>query len=135
VRRGRVRVLSRHTFRRTTIANRWSVGCPRTCPAYRVRAFFPTWDGPIVAVLRNGHEVRLGIDAPRRRVRLGDVRHIRLGGYRIAHLSGPPSATLFAVPVAAERTNPRPQPSLVVQVTERRPFRSVRLAAALEPGR
>jgi hypothetical protein len=135
VRRGRVRVLSRHTFRRASIANRWSVGCPRACPAYRVRAYFPTWDAPIVAVLRNGHGVRLGVDAPRARVRLGDVDHVRLGGYRIARLSGPPGATLFAVPVAAEPTNPRPQPSLAVQLTERRPFRSVRLAAELAPGR
>jgi hypothetical protein len=135
VRRRRVQVQSRHTFRRATIANRWTVGCRRVCPPYRVRAFFPTWDGPIVAILRNGHGVRLGIDAPRERVRLGHVDHVRLGGYRITRLSGPPDAMLFAVPVQAEATNPRPQPSLAVQLTERRGFRSVRLALVLEPAR
>jgi hypothetical protein len=135
VRRGRVQVQSRHTFRRATIANRWSAVCRRLCPAYRVRAFFPTWESPIVAVLRNGHDVRLGIEAPRERVRLGDVDHVRLGGYRIARLSGPPDAMLFAVPVQSEPTNPRPQPSLVVQMTERRRFHAVRLAAVVEPGR
>jgi hypothetical protein len=87
-----------------------------------------------VAVLRNGHGVRVGIDAPRERVRLGDVDHVRLGGYRIARLSGPPDAMLFAVPVQSEPTNPQPQPSLVVQMTERRPFHSVRLVAEVEPG-
>jgi hypothetical protein len=66
-------------------------------------------------------------------VRLGDVDHVRLGGYRIVRLSGPPGATLFAVPAQPEPTNPLPQPSLVVQMTERLPFHAVRLSAALEP--
>ncbi len=133
VRRARVRVESRHTFRRATIANRWTVGCRRLCPADRVRAFFPTWSETIVAVLRNGHRVRLGIDAPRARVPLAAVDHVRLGGYRIARLSGPPGAMLFAVPASSERTNPKPQPSLAVQLTERRPFHAVRLAAVIKP--
>jgi len=134
VRRAHVRVESRHTFRRATIANRWTVGCRRLCPADRVRAFFPTWSESIVAVLRNGHRVRLGTDAPRERVPLAAVDHVLLGGYRIARLSGPPGATLFAVPVSSEHTNPKPQPSLVVQLTERRAFHAVRLATVIEPG-
>jgi hypothetical protein len=134
LRRRRVRVESRHTFRPTTIANRWTVACPRLCPGYRVRAFFPTWHAPIVAVLRNGHTVQLGTDEPRARVRLGDVKRVRLGGYAIGRLSGPASATLFAVPARGEPTNPTPEPSLVVQLTERRPFRAVHLAARIEPG-
>jgi hypothetical protein len=135
VRRARVHVESRHTFRRATIANRWTVSCRRLCPPDRVRAFFPTWNESIVAVLRDGHSVRLGIDAPRERVPVAAVDHVRLGGYRIARLSGPPGAVLFAVPVSSEPTNPKPQPSLVVQLTERRAFHAVRLAAVLEPGR
>ncbi len=134
VRRAHVRVESRHTFRRTTIANRWTVSCRRLCPPDRVRAFFPTWHAPIVAVLRGGRHVRLGTGAPRARVRLGDVVRVSLGGYRIRRLTGPPDATLFAVPVSAEPTNPRPEPSLVVQLTERRRFHAVRLAAVIEPG-
>jgi hypothetical protein len=128
-----VRVESRHTFRRATIANRWTIGCRRLCPAHRVRAFFPTWGETIVAVLRNGRHVRLGIDTPRERVPLAAVDHVRLGGYRIARPSGPPGATLFAVPASPEATNPKPQPTLVVQLTERRPFHTVRLAAVIQP--
>jgi hypothetical protein len=135
VRRARVGIESRHTFRHATIANRWAVSCRGMCPPDRVRAFFPTWGDSIVAVLRNGHHVRLGTDAPRARVPLAAVDHVRLGGYRVARLTGPPGAMLFAVPAASEPTNPRPQPTMVVQLTERRQFHAVRLAAVLEPGR
>ena len=43
-----------------------------------------------------------------------------------------PYAGPFSV-VEAEPTNPRPEPSLVVQLTQRLPFRVVRLAAVIEP--
>jgi hypothetical protein len=127
-RRG-LRIEARHVFRRTTIASRWHVRCRRLCPPDRVRAHFPTWADAIEVVLRDGRRVRLGRDP----VRLADVDHVGLGGYRIARISGPPGATLFAVPVRGEPTNPTPGPSLVVQLTARRRFGAVTLAAALEP--
>jgi hypothetical protein len=132
VARPRLRIASDYRFRRTTISGRWRIDCRRGCRAYRVRAHFPTW-GPIVVVLRDRSRVRLTTDAPRARVRLADVRYVDLGGYRIARLNGPPGATLFAVPVQAEPTNPTPAPSLAVQLGARRPFGRLSLAAAIEP--
>jgi len=124
VRRRSVRVQSRHTFRRKTIAGAWSVRCRHMC---RIRAYFPTWGSAIVAVMRDGRRVRLDGAT---QVRLGAVRRVRLGGYRVTHLGGPPRARLFAVPVKTEPTNPRPGPSLAVQLTRRG---LVRLSAVLEP--
>ena len=124
VRQRGVRVQSRHTFRRRTIAGAWTVRCRGRC---RIRAHFPTWGGAIVAIMRDGRRVRLD---GARQVRLGAVRRIRLGGYRVTGLVGPRGARLFAVPVRTEPTNPRPGPSLAVQMTRRG---RVRLSAVLEP--
>jgi hypothetical protein len=97
-----------------------------------VRAYFPTW-GRITAVLRGGKRVRLGAEAPRQRVRLADVARVQLGRYRIGRLHGPPGATLFAVPVQPEATNPTPGPSLAIQLGAWRRFHRVALSARLTP--
>jgi hypothetical protein len=132
VARLRLRIKSDYRFRSGMIAGRWQVRCRRACPPYRVRALFPTW-GLITAVLRDHSRVRLRTGAPRARVRLGDVDRIDLGGYRVARLNGPPDATLFAVPVRPEATNPTPAPSLAVELSARRRFVRLSLAAAIEP--
>jgi hypothetical protein len=119
-----VRIRSRHTFGRRTIVSRWTVRCRRTCG---IRAYFPTWGSAIVAVRRDGRRVRLD---GARQVRLGAVRRVRLGGYRISRLRGPRGGRLFAAPVKTEPTNPKPGPSLAVQVRRRG---LVRLSAMLEP--
>jgi hypothetical protein len=119
-----VRIRSRHTFGRRTIVSRWTVRCRRTCG---IRAYFPTWGSAIVAVRRDGRRVRLDGAS---QVRLGAVRRVRLGGYRISRLRGPRGGRLFAAPVKTEPTNPKPGPSLAVQVRRRG---LVRLSAMLEP--
>jgi hypothetical protein len=124
VRRSGVRVDSRYVFRRETIAGRWDVRCRTVCP--RVRAFFPTWDDEIVAVLRSGERIRVGpLPLP-----VANVRSVNLGGYRLARLTAPPGATLVSVPVRGEATNPTPGPSLAVQI---RDGRSTRVTALVEP--
>jgi hypothetical protein len=132
VARRRLRIESDYAFRGESISGRWQMSCRRACRRYRVCAHFPTW-GAITAVLRDGSRVRLATDAPRERVRLADVRRVELGGYRITRLDGPPGATLFAVPVAAEPTNPTPAPSLAVQLGAGRRFGRLSLAATIEP--
>jgi hypothetical protein len=133
VARGRLRLTSDYRFRRGMIAGRWHAGCRKLCPGARVRAHFPT-RGRIDAVLRDGSRVRLGAGAPRRRVRLADVRRVDLGGYRLERLNGPPGATLFAVPVRPEPTNPSPAASLAVQLSPGHRFHRLSLAAAIVPG-
>jgi hypothetical protein len=124
VRRSGVRVDTRHVFRRETIAGRWDVRCRHLCA--RVRAFFPTWSAEVVAVLRNGERVHVD----RTPVPVADVRHVVLGGYRLARLTAPSGATLVTVPVRGEPTNPTPGPSLAVQIRNRR---SARVTALIEP--
>ena len=130
VSRAALRIASDYRFRRATIAARWQAGCRRKCPPYRVRAHFPTW-GSVEVLRRDGSRVRLRAGDPRDRIRLRDVRSVDLGGYRISRLNGPPDATLFAVEVKPEATNPTPGPSLAVQLTARRSFHRVSLAARL----
>jgi len=124
VRRAGVRVDTRHVFRRETIASRWDVRCRSLCP--RVRAFFPTWNDEIIAVMRGGERIRVG----RLPLPVANVREVVLGGYRLTRLTAPPGATLVTVPVRAEPTNPSPEPSLAVQVRDRQ---STRITALLEP--
>jgi hypothetical protein len=130
--RRKLRVESDYRFRRGMISGRWQAWCRRRCPDYRVRVHFPTW-GRVNAVLRDGSRIRLGTGDPRRSVRLADVDHVDLDGYGVVRLNGPPGATLFAVEVAPEPTNPTPAASLAVQLTAGHRFRRVSLAAALEP--
>jgi hypothetical protein len=66
-------------------------------------------------------------------VRLADVARVNLGGYRLTRLHGPPRATLFAVPVKPEATNPAPGPSLAIQLGAWRRFHRVSVAARLMP--
>jgi hypothetical protein len=132
-RRRALRISSTYRFGRTTIAARWLASCRRRCPAATVRAYFPTW-GRITAVLRDGSRVRLMAGKRRRFVRLAHVRRVGLGGYRLARLNGPPGATLFAVRVKPEATNPSPRASLAVQLASAgRRFHRVSLAAQLRP--
>jgi hypothetical protein len=132
VARRMLRVSSDYRFRRASIVGRWHAGCAKRCPAYGVRAYFPTW-GRIDAVLRGGERVRLGEGAPRRRVRLRDVAWVDLGGYRLTRLKGPLRAQLFAVPVSPEATNPSPAASLAVQFGDGHRFHRLSLAAQIEP--
>jgi hypothetical protein len=138
VTRGGLRIRSIHRFRRTAIESRWRVRCRGRCGRYRVRAHFPTWGARarIDAILRDGSSVRLaGPGAlPGARVRLTDVAALTLGrGYRLIPLTGPPRATLFAVPVGRQRTNPRPGPSLAIELVARGRLRARTLAVRIEP--
>jgi hypothetical protein len=63
-------------------------------------------------------------------VPVAGVREVVLGGYRLARLTAPPGATLVAVPVTGEPTNPTPGPSLAVQIRGRP---SARVTALIEP--
>ena len=72
------------------------------------------------------------------RVRLSDVAALSLGrgaagGYRLVPLTGPPRATLFAVAVRPQRTNPFPGPSLAIELLTDGRLRSRTLAVRIEP--
>jgi hypothetical protein len=126
VSRGRVRIRASHRFRAASIESRWKVTGPRR---RRVVAYFPTWSAGarITAAPRDGAQVAVAPGgAP---VHLSDVGELQLGtGYRLVPLSVPRGATVTAVAVARQPTNPHPGPSLRVAFDSGRT-----LAVRIEP--
>ena len=82
---------------------------------------------------RDGTIVRL---VPGTRIRLADVASLELGrGYRVVPLTAPRDATLVAIKVARQPTNPHPGPSLRVELVRRGRFHERSLAVRIEPTR
>jgi hypothetical protein len=132
--RGGLRIRATHRFLPAAIESRWRVSCTGRC-RYRVRAHFPTWGARSVieAVRRDGSRVRLG---PGVRVRLAEVMSVDVGrGYRVVPLGRSRGATLVAVRVQRQRTNPHPGPSLRVELVRRGAFHERSLAVRIEPTR
>jgi hypothetical protein len=132
VSRGGVRISATHRFRPATIVSRWRATCQGRC-RYRVRVQFPTWGAAtITAIGRDGTRRELQPGAAR--VRLADVATLELGrGYRLVPLERPRGATLSAVRVARQRTNPHPGPTLRVELARRGPFHERSLAVRIVP--
>ena len=132
VTRGGVRISATHRFRSATIVSRWQVTCRGRC-RYRVRAHFPTWGtATITAILRDGTRLRLLPGAPD--VRLAEVAALELGrGYRLVPLERPAGATLSAVHVARQATNPHPGPTLRVELVRAGAFHQRSLAVRIVP--
>ena len=131
VTRGALRIRAAHRFRATSIESRWRVTCAGRCK-YRVSAHFPTWGGrAIEAVRHDGSRVRLDAGV---RVPLADVTALDAGGgYRVVPLGRPRGATLIAVRVARQPTNPHPGPSVRVDLVRRGTFHERTLAVRIEP--
>ena len=133
VSRGGVRIRAAHRFRATAIESRWRVACTGPC-RYRLRAHFPTWGAgaEIHAVMRDGTRVRLAPGG--RRVRLASIEAFELGrGYRVVPLSAPRGARAVAVAVGRQPTNPRPGPSLRVELVRGGAFHERSLAVRIVP--
>ena len=133
-----LRIRAAHRFTRNAITSRWRVACARRCGRYRVRAHFPTAgaDATIDAYRRDGSRLRLaGAGArPGTRVALSQVALLTLGrGYRLIPISRPAGATLLAVPVAPEGTNPSPGPSLAIELVSSGRFAGRSVAVRIEP--
>jgi hypothetical protein len=130
--RGGVRISATHRFRAATIVSRWRVTCHGRC-RYRVRVHFPTWAAATITVIRrDGTRLRLEAGAPG--VRLADVAALELGrGYRVVPLERPRGATLTAIRVARQRTNPHPGPTLRVELARRGAFHQRSLAVRIVP--
>ncbi len=132
VRRGGVSIRATHRFRAATIVSRWRVSCRGRC-RYRVRVHFPTWGAAaITARLRDGTVRRLLPGEPG--IRLADTAALDLGsGYRVVPLERPRGATLTAVRVARQPTNPHPGPTLRVELVRRGAFHERSLAVRIVP--
>jgi hypothetical protein len=119
-----VRIRASHRFRAASIESRWRVTGRRHAVAH-----FPTWGARsrITAVRRDGTRVTLAPGGVH--IRLSEVAELELGaGYRVVPLGAPRAATLTAVAVARQPTNPHPGPSLRVDLAGGRT-----LAVRIEP--
>jgi hypothetical protein len=130
-RRG-LRIDATHRFREEAIESRWRITCAGTC-RYRVRVHFPAWGAAAIdAVRRDGTRVRLAPGGAR--VRLSDVREVRLGrGYRIVPISRPRGSTLVAVRVGRQPTDPHPGPTLRIELVRRGAFHERVLGVRIVP--
>jgi hypothetical protein len=132
VSRGGVHIQATHRFRAATIVSRWRVTCRGRC-RYRVRVQFPTWGAAkITAVSDDGTRVPLVPGGPK--VRLTDVALIELGGgYRLQPLELPKGATLSAVRITRQPTDPHPGPTLRVELARHGAFHQRSLAVRIVP--
>ena len=126
VSRGPVRVRASHRFRAASIESRWKVTSPRR---RRVVAHFPTC-GARARITATRHDgTRVAPTPGGARVRLSEVAELELGsGCRVVPLRVPRGASLTAVVVARQPTDPHPGPSLRVAFSTGRT-----LAVRIEP--
>jgi hypothetical protein len=86
----------------------------------------------IEAIRRDGTRVRLRPGGAR--VRLADVVAVQLGrGYRLVRISASRGATLVAVRVRYQPTNPRPGPTLRVDLVRHGAFHERFVGARIVP--
>jgi len=142
VRGGGVAIRAAHEFRHDEIISRWRVSCSGGCADHRLRAHFPTYgrDSAIDATLRHGGSVRLagpGTDGAGR-VALEDIAGVilgdgRVGGYRLSDVAASTGARLLALSVSPQVSNPRPGPTLAVELRGEGNARSMSVSVRMKP--
>ncbi len=143
LRRGGLRLFTRHVFRRDRIDAAWRVTCAGRCGPWDVELDLPTWGaGAAIAVVRrDGTRVRLagpGAD-PAAVVALRDVRRIELGerdgaGYTATPAGGTDRGVLAVTAGVAQRTAPDPGPTLALRLLDAATVRELELSLRLAPG-
>jgi hypothetical protein len=107
LRRGGVRVTTRHRFRGGSVEERWTVRCG--CAA---EVQLPTRAGTAIELVgRDGSRSPLVPGAA-----LAGVARIALGGYSATPLRFPRGARLFPVATRPQRTSPDPGPTLAIRL-------------------
>ena len=107
VRRGRVRITTRHRFRHGSIEERWRVRCRCTAEVH-----LPTRAGTAIELVRHdGSRAPLAAGAA-----LADVARIELGGYSATPTDVPAGAVLVSLPTRPQRTAPDPGPTLAIRI-------------------
>ncbi len=133
-RSGRIFARTRHRFTPRAIETRWTL---RGATGHSARVLFPSW-GPganVIAVRSDGSRLVVGgRRLPLRGVRSFCVRSAR-SGYTIVPLRLPAGATARVLLPRRQSSNPRPGPTLAVEVLRRGDAGRVSMSVRLETGR
>jgi hypothetical protein len=114
-----VTVTATHRFTRDSIRVRRDVRCT-TGACRQARALFPTWRAGAAIVVQRRRGADVALEPGDAAIRLRDVARIRLesgdgdAGYTVVPLDGFGSATVRALRVGPQPTNPHPGPTLVL---------------------
>ena len=128
-----------HRFTRDWIQTNWTATRRSGTARYTADVLFPSWRGTgtsparVTAVLRNGSSVVVGA----RRVALSSIRYLWVqserAGYVVVPVSRPAGAAVHTLRVASQSSDPRPGPSLAVQIARSSRFSRVTFAARIMP--
>jgi hypothetical protein len=130
--RGGLRITTAHSFRSSTIEERWHIRCRGACGPYTVDVELPTWatGGALEAVGGDGARVRIEPGAAP--VALTGFERLELGGgYTAAPLSRAPGAVLLALPASPQDTDPGAGPTLVIRLVAQARLRDTRFGLSL----
>jgi hypothetical protein len=125
-----------HRFTPDWIQTSWLVSRHAGSARYSADVLFPSWGGhaaSLTAVLRDGSHVAIGARAiPLASIAYLYVRSER-SGYVVVPVSRPAAAGVHALDVSAQTSDPRPGPTLAVQIARRARFNRAGLTVRLEP--
>jgi hypothetical protein len=125
-----------HRFTRDYIRTRWLLRRSGAGGPHTADVLFPSWGGTrasVVAVLRSGDRVRVGV----RPLALSSVLRFEIrsarGGYRVTTSHAPRGASARAAQPPRQSSNPLPGPSLDIRIAAGSTFRLAQLAARIRP--
>ncbi|HWK27781.1 MAG TPA: hypothetical protein VNS09_14545 [Solirubrobacter sp.] len=129
-----------HRFTRDWIQTNWTATRRSGSGRYTADVLFPSWRGSggsagarVVAVLRDGSSVAVGS----RRVALSSVRYVWVqserSGYVVVPVTRPRGASVHVLRAAAQTSDPRPGPTLAVQIARSSRFARATFAARIMP--
>jgi hypothetical protein len=131
-----LRVTVSHRFTRDWIGTSWLVARRSGAARYTADVLFPSWGGrsaSVVAVLRNGSRVAVGT----RLVPLSSIAYLWIrsehSGYVVVPASRPAGAGVHVMRPSAQSSDPKPGPTLAVQIARNARFSRAALSVRLMP--
>jgi hypothetical protein len=126
-----------HRFTRDWIQTNWTATRRTGTARYTADVLFPSWRGSgvasIVAVLRDGTRVTVGS----RLIPLSAVAYLWVrserSGYVVVPASRPAGAGVHTLRVNAQSSDPRPGPTLAIQIARAKRFSRAALSVRLTP--
>ncbi len=127
-----------HRFTPDWIQTNWTATRRTGSARYTADVLFPSWRGvsgaaSVVAVLRDGTRVTVGS----RLVPLSSVAYLWVrserSGYVVVPASRPAGAGVHTLRVSAQSSDPRPGPTLAIQIARAKRFSRAALAVRLMP--
>jgi hypothetical protein len=131
-----LRLTVSHRFTRDWIQSSWTVGRRSGSARYTADVLFPSWGGKsasVVAVLRSGATVAVGS----RLIPLASVAYLWIrsqnSGYVVVPASRPAGAGVHVMRPAPQSSDPKPGPTVAIQIARNATFNRAALSVRLMP--